>query len=119
MSKSISPEEYMKWGKWIGETEQNVPKDDLISRQAAIDAIEKALHKGTDLMTDTFICGIRAIIENLPAADVQPVIHAVWIEDNYNHLGQICSYCGEPCADMVMGEPRDRFCKWCGAKMDG
>lgn len=31
----------------------------------------------------------------------------------------VCDQCGEPCAGYVMGKPRDRFCKWCGAKLEG
>lgn len=30
-----------------------------------------------------------------------------------------CEICGEPCGTYFMGRPRDRFCKWCGAKMEG
>lgn len=30
-----------------------------------------------------------------------------------------CERCGEPCGSYFMGRPRDRFCKWCGAKMEG
>lgn len=59
------------------------------------------------------------VIKSLPSADVQPVRHGFWIEDRYNDLDFVCSECGEPCANMVMGMPRDRYCKWCGARMDG
>ena len=31
----------------------------------------------------------------------------------------VCDQCGEPCAGYVMQKPRDRFCKWCGAKLEG
>ncbi len=56
-------------------------------------------------------------VEVQPSADVQPVRHGFWIEDRYNDLDFVCSECGEPCANMVMGMPRDRYCKWCGARM--
>lgn len=42
-----------------------------------------------------------------------------WIEDGYNYIKAVCSICGEPCATYIMGNPRDRFCKWCGADMRG
>ena len=41
-----------------------------------------------------------------------------WIEDGYNHYKAVCNQCGEPCGTYIMGDPRDRFCKWCGAKME-
>jgi len=41
---------------------------DYISRQAAIEAIGKNLHKGTDLLTDTFVAGIEQVLEALPSA---------------------------------------------------
>lgn len=30
-----------------------------------------------------------------------------------------CSECMEPCASYAMMRPRDKFCKMCGAKMEG
>ena len=41
-----------------------------------------------------------------------------WIIDDYDDEYAVCDRCGEPCATYVMGKPRDRFCKWCGAKME-
>lgn len=40
-----------------------------------------------------------------------------WIEDGYNDEKAVCDQCGEPCATYIMGEPRDKYCKWCGAEM--
>ena len=57
------------------------------------------------------------VINSLPSADVQPVRHGWWIEDK--EVEFVCSECGEQCANTVMGMPRDRYCKWCGARMDG
>lgn len=42
-----------------------------------------------------------------------------WIEDGYNDEKAVCDQCGEPCATYIMGEPRDKYCKWCGAEMRG
>lgn len=55
----------------------------------------------------------------IATANVDPVVHGKWIEDGYNHYKAVCSECGEPCGTYAMNNPRDRFCKWCGAKMDG
>ena len=40
-----------------------------------------------------------------------------WILDRSG--AYCCSECMEPCAGYVMMKPRDKFCKMCGAKMDG
>lgn len=41
-----------------------------------------------------------------------------WIENGYENGEIVCSNCGEPCATFSMLKPRDRYCKWCGARMD-
>lgn len=45
-------------------------------------------------------------IKAIPAADVEEVRHACWIEDGYFNEPCVCSNCGEPCKDTVMGKPR-------------
>ena len=40
-----------------------------------------------------------------------------WIQDRSG--AYCCSECMEPCAGYVMMKPRDKFCKMCGAKMEG
>lgn len=40
-----------------------------------------------------------------------------WILDRSG--AYCCSECMEPCAGYVMMKPRDKFCKMCGAKMEG
>jgi len=35
-----------------------------------------------------------------------------------NYIGHRCSVCGESCATYVLSKPRDRYCKWCGARME-
>lgn len=91
---------------------------DYISRQAAINAIISV-----DDYTSTFVAyklgSAITAVKTLPSADAVEVRHGTWIEDRYNDLDYVCSECGEPCADMVMGKPRDKYCKWCGARMDG
>lgn len=41
-----------------------------------------------------------------------------WIENGYGDGEIVCSNCGEPCATFSKLRPRDRYCKWCGAKME-
>ena len=60
-----------------------------------------------------FINGIESVLEyaeNLPAADVAPVVHARWKRYEKN-LGE-CSECGE------IVSVRNNYCPNCGAKMD-
>ena len=50
-------------------------------------------------------------------ADAQPQRTGKWILDRSG--AYCCSECLEPCAGYVMMKPRDKFCKMCGAKMEG
>ena len=75
---------------------------DLISRQAAIDAIT---------MTE-------CVMEQEPAEDVKPVVHAhvVWAKTNISYQTQCCSNCHR----TFISRPDEtiQFCPHCGAKMD-
>lgn len=55
----------------------------------------------------------REKISNFPAADVAPVRHGHWIEEDGC---QICSECGE---EHEWDEYRAAYCDVCGARMDG
>ncbi len=79
-----------------------------------------------DMRKVTF--GIDVYVENMPAADVQPVAHAEWIGFTRSaFLG--CDYTGEPifrdttvwkCSHCGRNTVvRDNFCPNCGARMRG
>ena len=53
------------------------------------------------------------------APTIEAVRVAQWIEDGYGNGEIVCSNCGEPCATFSNLKPRDRYCKWCGARMKG
>ena len=58
-------------------------------------------------------------IENLPAADVAPVVHGRWAHEETEggfHIWR-CSRCGRGMNDNPEGI--DLYCYHCGAKMDG
>lgn len=62
----------------------------------------------------------RELIENAPAADVQPVRHGLWAELRVGDIGQAeqivlfgCSECG------VTSWYATPFCGHCGARMGG
>ena len=64
--------------------------------------------------------GIKAVlscIEIQPSADVAPVRHGRWINENfYTH----CSACGKMAIyDKYGQEVESDYCPHCGAKMDG
>lgn len=57
------------------------------------------------------------IIEDAPAADVEPVRHGRWIDENpasFWDPRMRCSVCGH--VDLPLA--KWRFCPMCGAKMD-
>jgi hypothetical protein len=60
-------------------------------------------------------------IEAIPAADVQPVVHAYWIELpkalNPNENPCKCSNCGHVLSFMNY-YPKSKYCDDCGARMD-
>ena len=57
-----------------------------------------------------------AVIQDMPTEEQRT---GKWIIDDYDDEYAVCDRCGEPCATYVLGKPRDRFCKWCGVKMEG
>lgn len=86
------------------------------------------------------LVAIAGEVERLPALDVEPVIHAKWIEDGYYGKPFVCSHCGEEASYVStfrelsdydwdenlisLGYEEDReyvltkWCPNCGAKMD-
>lgn len=91
---------------------------DLISRQAAIKAIED-LQDCYNGFSDTYdkAC-IIGVIEEVPPTE--PIKHGHWIEEglvdgNQNRYCR-CSECGK--GDTQAISQRVPYCWWCGAKMD-
>ena len=93
--------------------------DDFISRQAAIDALQKEINKGIPPFDDvmgSIRCGVRLarnIIEDLPSAQptAEPVRHGKW---TVTPIYIKCSECGE----SFMLIPQN-YCPNCGADMRG
>jgi len=58
---------------------------------------------------------LKMVIDNAPTADVEPVVHGRWTED------EICSICGGSAwyYDWEQKKSKSRYCPNCGAKMDG
>lgn len=76
---------------------------DYISRDAAIDAVFGAMADGR---------AIFPALNNLPAADVRPVVRGKWIDIRDDVYEIRCSVCGD--ANYI----KTNYCPYCGAKMD-
>ena len=84
--------------------------DDYISRQAAIDAFNRAVQDVGVLDADD----IETVFEMLSSADVVQVVHARW--ENYSPITIKCSRCGHVIHDWRYSECK--YCPNCGAKME-
>lgn len=88
-------------------------KDDLISRQAALDALrEKVFHE----LTDEFY-GAMQVLDELPPVDAATVKRGRWIRDEF---GSRCERCGLYVYRDKSGRPWESdYCPYCGADMRG
>lgn len=86
--------------------------DDLISRSALMKYINEN-HSYAGLPMAAHICTME-LLTYAPAVKAVEIVHGRWIhDDEYD----ICSNCNNP---IIMNRLRpDRWCKNCGAKMDG
>lgn len=73
-----------------------------------------------------FTVGIQQAVDELPTADVAPVVHGRWIDmqdDDTTEGMWRCSACGDDrYFDFMVTNPIDcgcYYCSNCGAKMDG
>lgn len=93
--------------------------DEYITRKAVFEQFDNGEADVIEMYPDGSVdfgfgaSNIRDLINAIPAADVAPVVHGRWIEENGF---QICSECGE---EHAWDEYRAAYCDVCGAKMDG
>lgn len=88
---------------------------EYIRREDALDAFNRAVQDVGILDADD----IETVFGMLSSADVAPVVHGRWIEDEgEGYHGIHCLRCGFsiPYGNVRMGY---NFCPNCGAKMDG
>lgn len=93
---------------------ENGKMNDLISRQAAIDAVLSVIP-----YDDYWKEQIEKVVNKLPSA--QPERKGRWIKlDMHAHLANHkCTACGQECyVPTCMGEPMYTYCPHCGAKMN-
>lgn len=91
---------------------------DYIDRDTVLDKLHEI--GGCDAPPDTWADGFdKAIdeayraVQSLPTADVTPVTHGEWIEDDYGY--NRCSSCGWEWDEPESVTP---YCPHCGAKME-
>ena len=93
---------------------------DLISRQAAIDAIGKALHKGSDPLTNDIIRGLELVIQSVPSAQPeQPEIirckDCKYMTEHYDTDGNVPYW---TCSEWDFGTDYDGFCHYAERRTD-
>jgi len=91
--------------------------DDYISRQAAIDALDR-IFDNVPMELTTEILRLRRELRGLSPADVAPVVHSRWIK---TADGAECEKCGREAVYQIIDDhwQYEPFCPHCGAKMDG
>ena len=91
---------------------------EYIERAVALEALSKS----------GVTCNMRAhkIVASIQAADVAPVVHGKWLDEDFpeeiatEHGFAICSACGELSHKAEHGyNILSKYCPNCGAKMDG
>lgn len=91
---------------------------DYISRQAAIDTADTMLKRCDTESIDDYHDLIVESLSVLPSADVQPVRHGRWLIPRFGSDAR-CSECGMHFTDVYDIDNYDRFCRHCGAVMEG
>lgn len=111
--------------------------DEYVKRAAIMEFPIRKDHCDKERANEHFIFGIESVleyVENLPSADVAPVVHGVWIPVHESEIsgwnpevagidpidGYICS----ACKNEAVYDCNDKFvlsdyCPRCGARMDG
>ncbi len=87
---------------------------EYVKRAAIMEFPIRKDHCDKERANEHFIFGIESVleyVENLPAADVAPVVHGRWVYHDDDGV-VTCSECGN--AESSEG----RYCSYCGARMD-
>lgn len=66
-----------------------------IKAQASVAVLYETISKEMEDKVVDIVDMFSELIQNIPALDVAPVVHARWIEDGYRGIPCVCSHCGE------------------------
>lgn len=95
--------------------------EEYIKKSDAIAGFESWKSEKNSAEENFFLCGAKEVIQSIPAADVEPVVHGEWVVTHPKILPR-CSICGKP--NYVQAPARLRQlqypprCPYCGAHMD-
>lgn len=89
---------------------------EYIERKEAIDTVVETYYDTPDINLNE--SKLEAALRSVPAADVAPVVHGRWIEQEKYTFGTMydCSICSTRILDNGHSW---NYCPNCGAKMDG
>lgn len=99
---------------------------EYICREEAIEAIRQTYCPNCDSCNGLMCkaCGYKDcmdIVDDVPAADVQPVKRGKWECEHYDELIECyvanCSECGYESTDNYRITPNHRYCEYCGTRM--
>lgn len=94
---------------------------DYIERKRLKEAISEDCQH-LSCFDESFFDMVMINVDNIPAADVRPVVNARWVEYKRAHYFK-CSSCKKPVpyrkAVQINGTREYNFCPYCGAQMDG
>lgn len=92
---------------------------DYISREELL-----SLYEDKDINPAQWSVPLSVVIQNIkdvPAADVAPVVHGEWIDDQQSIFNGVierhCSRCGQLMTSAITRKMH--YCPNCGARMDG
>lgn len=97
-----------------------MPNDDLISREALIETVERYKDKRYNSpIIESLITSVLCVINNAPSVDAKPVRHGWWEKANCSGF-IVCSSCGDVFlrSDWFLNGSKWDYCPNCGAKMD-
>ena len=93
---------------------------EYIEREEAIKMLIEWREQRSDNLADLFHwTGIKAMLENVPPADVKPVVRGKWEPGDIRNVSAVCSNCGY----LRLGNGAEwatkiaLFCERCGADM--
>lgn len=89
---------------------------ECIDRAAAVKAVLRMRRPENSVAQNRMLSIIQMDILKLPAADVAPVVHGLWV--CVNKIDPISGYRCSKCRRIV-GFDLTPYCPGCGAKMDG
>ena len=89
---------------------------EYIERTAAVKTVLRMRRPENSVAQNRMLSIIQMDISKLPAADVAPVVHGVWV--CVNKIDPISGYRCSKCRRRV-GFDLTPYCPNCGAKMDG